>query len=304
MTALLPAIPTTPVVGSGVEQMQAGLMALAGGAVAWCSSPCPGGSGRSQDALAILPLADGGALLAIADGVGGLPGGGEAAASAVRVLAETAAGPPAADGLLRPRILDAIERINQEILATGTGAATTLAVVEVGNDFIRPYHIGDSEIMVFGRGGRVKYQSVPHSPVGFAYHAGMLDEDQAIGHKDRHLVSNVLGTRDMRIEVGSPLKLAEGDTLVICSDGLVDNLQFAEICDGLRIGSLDGRFERLIQVTLARMDGAHPAGPSKPDDLSIIAFRPRPGARVYRRLGRLADASAHHGATQISPVAS
>lgn len=304
MTDFLPAMPTTPVLGSGVEQLQAGIMALAGGAVAWCSTPCPGGSGRSEDALAILPLTDGGALLAIADGMGGLPGGREAAASAVRILAETAAAPSAADGLLRARILDAIEHINREILATGTGAATTLAVVEVGSDFVRPYHIGDSEIMVFGRGGRVKYQSVPHSPVGFAYHAGMLDEHQAIGHEDRHLVSNVLGSRDMRIEVGSPLKLAQGDTLVICSDGLVDNLQFAEICDGLRVGSLDERFERLVQATLARMNGAVPDGPSKPDDLSVIAFRPRPGARVYRRLARRVAGAADHAAAQVSPAVS
>jgi serine/threonine protein phosphatase PrpC len=265
-------------------------MALAGGAVAYCSAPCPGGSGRSQDALAILPTADGGALLAIADGMGGLPGGGEASASAVGVLAEAAAMPPTQDGVLRPRIIDAIERINQEILATGTGAATTLAVVEIGRDFIRPYHVGDSEIMVFGRLGRVKYQSVPHSPVGFAYHAGMLDEDQAISHEDRHLVSNVLGTREMRIEMGSPLPLAPGDCLVVCSDGLVDNLQFSEISDSLRVGRLDRCFQRLVADTLERMAGTDPGRPSKPDDLSVIAFRPQPGARVRQRL-------AHHAAT-------
>lgn len=304
MSGFLTVMPTGPVVGSGVEQLRAGLMALADGAVVWCSAPCPGGSGRSEDAFAILPLAGGGALLAIADGMGGLPGGREAAASAVRVLAEIADEQSDDDSLLRPRILDAIERINLEILQTGTGAATTLAIVEIGPDFIRPYHIGDSEIMVFGRRGRVKYQSVPHSPVGFAYHAGMLDEDQAIKHEDRHLVSNVLGSREMRIEVGSPQQLAQGDCLVICSDGLVDNLQFGEICDGLRTGNLDQRFERLITTTLARMEAADAAVHSKPDDLSVIAYRPRPGARVCGRLGRPAGGPGRGETPDLSPAAS
>jgi len=40
----------------------------------------------------------------------------------------------------------------------------------------------------------------------------------------------------------------------------------------------------LVGDTLDRMAGTDPGRPSKPDDLSVIAFRLHPGARVLRRL--------------------
>ena len=48
----------------------------------------------------------------------------------------------------------------------GAGSATTLAVAEVVGQTVRTYHVGDSPIWVFGQRGRLKLQTVPHSPVG------------------------------------------------------------------------------------------------------------------------------------------
>lgn len=260
-------------------------MAVGHGVVAYHSAPSPAGSGRSEDAMAVIPIGADAALLAVADGMGGLPGGREAAACAVRTLADALSGATlSGDGIgesgLRPLIMDAIEAANHEIIAGGLGSATTLAVAELGPGFVRPYHVGDSEIMLFGQRGRLGFQSVPHSPVGFAYHAGLLDESEAISHADRHLVSNVLGTRDMRIEVGSRIQMNPSDTLVLCSDGLVDNLQFAEICELLRAGPLDRQFRRLIALTRDRMAQSQGERPSKPDDLTVMVFRTRPGRRL------------------------
>ena len=47
-----------------------------------------------------------------------------------------------------------------------------------------------------------------------------MEEEDALNHQQRHVVSNFVGSDDMRIEVGSFMELAERDTLIIASDGL------------------------------------------------------------------------------------
>jgi serine/threonine protein phosphatase PrpC len=284
MTISLPTFPDGLGRWQPADTSIGGLRRVADGAAAFYCSPCPGGSGRSEDALAIIPLAGDSALLVVADGMGGLPGGREAAAIAIDTLIGDLTESPPDPLVSRSRLLDAIEHANQRILDIGNGSATTLAVAEIGQGSVRAFHVGDSEIVVFGQRGRLRLQSVPHSPVGFAFHAGLLDETQAISHEDRHLVSNALGTRDMRIEVGSTVPLADHDTVVVCSDGLADNLTVGETIDGLRCGPLDKAFSGLVERAMQRMTEPRGDEPSKPDDISVIAFRRKPGASLERRL--------------------
>jgi PPM family protein phosphatase len=266
-----------------------GLFRVAGGAAAVWAAPRPGGA-RSEDALLVLPLGPDSGVLAVADGMGGAPEGGAAAARAIEGLAAAVEEGLAAGLTLQTAILDGIGKANASVLAMGTGAATTLAVAELAGGEVRAYNVGDSEVMVFGQRGRLKLRTISHSPVGFALQAGLVDHEQALHHEDRHIVSNFLGSRDMRIEVGSALRLGAMDTVMICSDGLVDNLRLGEIAAIMRCGPLDRRLEMLAQSALARMNGAEPASagpdaqPSKPDDLSLIAFRPNPGRAVAHRL--------------------
>lgn len=278
-----------PLVLAEVKGTSHGLVRVAGGAAAAWAAPRPGGA-RSEDVLLVLPLAADCAVLAIADGMGGLPGGGAAAARAITALAAAIEEGLGAGLPLQTTILDGIGRANESVLAMGTGAATTLAVAELADGQVRAYNVGDSEIMVFGQHGRLKLQTLSHSPVGFALQAGLVGHEEALHHQDRHIVSNFVGSRHMRIEVGSALRLGAMDTVVVCSDGLVDNLRLAEITEIMRCGPLDRRLEALARSTLARMsdldrpEGIPDGQPSKPDDLSLIAFRRYPGRAVMRRL--------------------
>ena len=129
-------------------------------------------------------------------------------------------------------------------------------------------------ILVCGGRGKVKLQTVPHSPVGFALEAGILDEDEAMHHKDRHLVSNVIGMPEMRIEIGSTLKFKPRDTLLLASDGLFDNLHIDEIVDYIRKGPLLKSVGGLIDEAKTRMIKRQAGLPSKPDDLTVLAYRP------------------------------
>jgi serine/threonine protein phosphatase PrpC len=77
----------------------------------------------------------------------------------------------------------------------------------------------------------------------------------------------------MRIDVGAELQLKPRDTILLASDGLMDNVHLEEIIERIRKGPLDDAVARLISLANRRMAGASSGQPSKPDDLSLILFR-------------------------------
>src|SRR5690606_2144872 len=109
---------------------------------------------------------------------------------------------------------------------------------EIQNGVIRPYHVGDSAILLTGQRGKLKMQTIAHSPIGYAVEAGLMREEEAIHHEERHVISNVIGSDQMRIEIGPPVEMARRDTLVLASDGLLDNLLPSEIVGYVRSGPL------------------------------------------------------------------
>jgi len=262
-----------PVLYVGQPMEDVALHPIGRGTAAAFSAGCPGRGGANEDAAALIPLDEGSAVLAVADGLGSTPLADHAASLAVRSLVEALQRAERERSVLRTAILNGIERANQAVARLGTGAATTLTVAEIQEDAVRPYHVGDSLIVVVGQRGRVKFQSVSHSPVGFAFEAGLLDEHEALHHEDRHLVSNVLGARDMRIEIGPVLHLAARDTLLLASDGLSDNLRQGEIAERARKAPLAEAARRLVADARRRMAEPTPGDPSKPDDLTLILFR-------------------------------
>lgn len=229
----------------------------------------------NEDAVALLPYGEDAELLIVADGLGGMPEGEEASRLAIAAIGDALAHGQAGGLGLRDALLNGIEQANRQVLERGTGAATTLAAVEISGNTVRPYHVGDSLILVTGQRGRIKQQTVSHSPVGYAVEAGLIDEDEAVHHALRHLVSNVIGGVDMRIEIGPSLELAARDTLVLATDGLADNLYLNEIVEIARKGPLLAAAETLASRSRARMLQPMPGRPSHADDLSFILFRCR-----------------------------
>jgi len=236
------------------------------------SARCPDRE-TNEDAAALIPFTADSGILAVADGVGGNLAGHHAASLAIEALKTSLADGVQDTLMLRTAILNGVETANRTVQALGVGAATTLALVELRGNTIRPYHVGDSMILVVGQRGRIKVQTTPHSPVGFAVEAGFLDETEAMHHKDRHLVSNVIGSIDMKIEVGSTIRLAPRDTVLLASDGLFDNLAVEEIIERIRKGPIETIVERLATDATQRMIHPEDGQPSKPDDLTFSVFR-------------------------------
>jgi serine/threonine protein phosphatase PrpC len=234
----------------------------------------PGKRSANEDAAAVIPVSDDSAILAVADGMGGGMAGEEASALAVRSLVDaTVRRRRRKSSSLRTAILDGIETANHKVMSLGIGAATTLAILEVQGNTVRPYHIGDSAVLVVGQRGKVKIQTVAHSPVGYAVAAGLIDEAEAMHHEKRHYVSNMVGCSDMFIEIGAPRTLAPRDSVLLASDGLMDNLHLGEVIQRIRKGPLDVATWELVENASQRMRNRHDGNPSKPDDLTVVAFR-------------------------------
>ena len=232
----------------------------------------------NEDAIGMIRVDDETAVFAVADGCGGMRGGEQASCIALQMLSESIERHDSGPDRLRVAILDGIEQANIAIQELKIGAACTIAVVECHRGTIRPYHVGDSMILVTGIRGRIRYQSVSHSPVGFAVESGMLCATEAMHHEDRHIVSNVVGDPRMRIEIGPSIALGQRDTVLIASDGLFDNLSIAEVVERIRKGKLPASLASLTDLAHARMLGIENQ-PCKPDDLSVIAIRLDPSVR-------------------------
>jgi len=250
---------------------------VAGGTACVFTVRSPEKTTSNEDSLALLPCAEHTAVLVIADGLGGLRAGELASRHAVESLAAAVMQCCTDQESMREAILNGVEQADEKISAMGLGAGTTVAIVEIREREVRPYHVGDSMTLITGQRGRIKYLTVPHSPVGYAVESGLLDANEAMYHEERHLVSNVVGTPHMHVEIGPKVTLADRDTLLVASDGLYDNLQVEEITAIIRKGPLPKAARSLAAQCRARMQEDQPDRPHKPDDMSFILFRPNPG---------------------------
>ena len=238
------------------------------------SSRSPEKESGNEDAIGVFAVDGSRIVLAVADGMGGAAAGARASAEALGAV-ERSLSPPNGDEPVQSPVLDAFDDANQQVLALGVGAATTLCLAEIALDQLRLYNVGDSAALVVGQRGKLKLQTIAHSPVGYALESGLLDETEALHHDERHVVSNVIGSRDMRIDVGSPMGLAPRDTVLLGSDGLFDNVSLNEVIACVRCGPLDEAARRLLEVSTQRMRSPAEGEPSKPDDLSFVLYRMR-----------------------------
>ena len=227
----------------------------------------------NEDALAIIPINESTLVLAIADGLGGMPAGEQASRMVIQRLVKSLAAMEHKDTSVREVLLNSIEQANEEILEMKNGAASTLVVAEVSGTSLRTYHAGDSMIMLMGNRGVIKYSAIPHSPTGYALESGIINESEAMLHEERHLISNYIGSQDMRLEMGPSIRISPRDTLLLASDGISDNLYDNEIVELCRKGPILDCSRNLIAECNKFMTHLSTDRICHPDDLSFIMFR-------------------------------
>ncbi len=179
-----------------------------------------------------------GALFVVADGMGGHAAGEVASTVAVQTI--TATYFEAAHGDVLQGLAQAIKQANEAILTIArenvgrAGMGTTLVAAVLCQGILYVANIGDSRAYIV-RNGKLRQLTEDHSWVAEQVRAGVLTEEQARNHVHRNVITRSLGTQinvtaDVFVE---PAR--EGDTLLLCSDGLhgyVNDTTIAEVVLG------------------------------------------------------------------------
>lgn len=169
-----------------------------------------------------MELADGAVLLLVADGLGGEPAGDLASAETARTLqSRLAAGAPEPAQDLAAAFLDANRRIKAlavEEPGRATMASTlTAAIVREATCWVA--NAGDSRAYVVDGSG-IRQLTRDDSWVAERVRAGDLTEAEAEAHPYRNVVTRGVGIdRDLVVKV-EEFRLAAGDILLLCTDGL------------------------------------------------------------------------------------
>lgn len=209
-----------------------------------------------------------GDLLVVADGMGGHEAGEVASSQAVETIVESyyrsGTTPQAA---LQVAIQDANSAIFQRSRAEGRqGMGTTVVAAARVGDALHIAHVGDSRIYLI-REGRIRPLTQDHSFVAEQVAAGIITPEEAEHHPNRNVISRAVGTSprvEVEISALSPLALKEGDTVVLCSDGLTEHIKPNRILQLVRDLPTE-------MATQALVDAANAAGGS--DNISVIIAR-------------------------------
>lgn len=175
----------------------------------------------NEDAFAIAPP-----IYVVADGMGGHRGGEVAARLAVTTITLRESELAAADG---DALAAALREANRIILdAAGEddalrGMATTCTAALVRGRVARIAHVGDSRGYLF-RDGRLAQLTEDHSVVAQLVREGYLSPEEAAHHPRRNVILRALGhLPDLEVD-SVEVVLDAGDRILLCSDGLTNEL--------------------------------------------------------------------------------
>jgi protein phosphatase len=170
-----------------------------------------------------------GYLFAVADGVGGMDLGEVASATAVSVLTREFAGAQEGSMLisLLPRLVQhanaAVHDRTLEPQYRGKRMATTLVACALRYDQAVISHVGDSRCYLV-RNGKARQITQDHTLVNEQKKIGLISESEIKDSDARHVLIRSLGPEMFVSPDTTAVTLQPGDTLVLCTDGLHDEM--------------------------------------------------------------------------------
>ncbi|MEM7134510.1 MAG: protein phosphatase 2C domain-containing protein [Chloroflexota bacterium] len=193
----------------------------------------------------------------VADGIAGIRGGGFASQIAVDAIVQSLS--EDAPSIRNPHTLDAalntaIQRANNQVLEKSLQLpnhqkiGTTVALVAIAWGQLQIAYLGDSRIYLL-RKGALHRLTLDHSWVQEALDKEEITEPELHKHPNRNVISRYLGSKynidleiDRRIllpgyyqqdyldrEFRQRLPIEDGDSLLLCSDGLTSSLTDREV---------------------------------------------------------------------------
>jgi protein phosphatase len=216
-------------------------------------------------------------ILIVADGVGGAASGALASSIATEtILSELhrwwhkvpKRTPESIEAALKRGVDVANKAIYQKATASpehhGMGTTTTLALVLDGEAYIA--QVGDSRAYLVRKGAAKQLTKEP-SFVQRLIDAGRMTQKEAAQSEHRNIILQALGPEEKVVTDFYRVKLESNDYLVLCSDGLSNQVSPEEIGRITRAGG------RPMEICQALIEEAMHTG--APDNVTVVAARLR-----------------------------
>jgi protein phosphatase len=191
-----------------------------------------------------------GMLFAVADGMGGANAGDFASHLALNVILDEyfrGHAPTIPDALQNAleeanRVVFAESEVNPEL----RGMGTTVSLVLVRGDCAYIAQVGDSRVYVAREDERLFQITADHSLVAEQVRNGFLSAEEARSHSLKNLITRAIGIKaTVRVDLFA-FRLQQQDTLLICSDGLSNQVKDDEIADLMVIESIKAAGRTLV----------------------------------------------------------
>ena len=208
----------------------------------------------NQDAYFAGKITDDSVFAVVCDGMGGANAGNVASELAVRHISEYVIR-SYRDGMdmtdTEKTLKNAIVSANISLYdmavnnaeLTGMGTTAVAAFVKDGTAVIA--HVGDSRIYLVN--GEIKQLTRDHSVVQSLIESGKITPEDAKVHPRKNVITRALGAEENVAVDSDCLNLSNGDTLLLCSDGLTNFLDDKDILKVFQNNDISAVAERLVE---------------------------------------------------------
>ena len=148
---------------------------------------------------------------------------------------------------------------NEEMRGMGTTVVAT--VIVKGTAYFA--HAGDSRAYLYS-GGQLNQITKDHSIVQTLIEKGQLTEDEAKNHPNKNIITRALGVASYIDIDFDERAVAEGDTVLLCTDGLTNSIDDELIMLATSDNDFDSLAERLVE--LANQNGGS-------DNITVVAVK-------------------------------
>lgn len=209
----------------------------------------------NQDAYFAGKITDGSVFAVVCDGMGGANAGNVASELAVRHISEyvirsyrdgmdmTDTEKTLKNAIVSANISLYDKAVNNAELA-GMGTTAVAAFVKDGTAVIA--HVGDSRIYLVN--GEIKQLTRDHSVVQSLIESGKITPEDAKVHPRKNVITRALGAEENVAVDSDCLNLSNGDTLLLCSDGLTNFLDDKDILRVFQNNDISAVAERLVET--------------------------------------------------------
>jgi protein phosphatase len=193
-------------------------------------------------------------LVAVADGMGGLPGGEVASNLTISLLdaAYTGASVEELEAIVRAANAAIGERARAAAELTGMGTTVCAAGLTSAGE-LAVVNVGDSRAYLL-RDGALQLLTDDHTITAELVRQGQLAASEAPGHPLRNVLTRVLGAGLPTVDVDRSVhRVVPGDRLLLCTDGLVKTVADAEIVSVVgSVADLAGAAGALVDLAGSR----------------------------------------------------